>query len=105
MFCVDTLSFFRNLRHASKAVGRGANLIAMRTATNLLGRRSSPLMERLQHNMWVAASRTAVLSIVTGGGRWVEITIAAAGPLYPHLLLPAEKTFWRFVQSGETARC
>jgi hypothetical protein len=25
-------------------------------------------MAQLQHNMWVTASRTAVLSIITGGG-------------------------------------
>ena len=30
-------------------------------------------MAQLQHNMWVTASRTAVLSIITGGGKWVEI--------------------------------
>ena len=29
-------------------------------------------MAQLQHNMWVVAARTAVLSIVTGGGKWVE---------------------------------
>jgi predicted phage-related endonuclease len=34
-------------------------------------------MAQLQHNMWVTASRTAVLSIITGGGKWVEITIHA----------------------------
>jgi hypothetical protein len=27
--------------------------------------------------VWVTASRTAVLSIITGGGKWVEITIPA----------------------------
>ena len=43
-------------------------------------------MAQLQHNMWVTASRTAVLSIITGGGKWVEITIPA-DPLYQHLLL------------------
>src|SRR3954447_18571295 len=41
-------------------------------------------MAQLQHNMWVIASRTAVLSIITGGGKWVEITIPA-DPLYQHL--------------------
>ena len=49
-------------------------------------------MAQLQHNMWVTASRTAVLSIITGGGKWVEITIPA-DPLYQHLLLTAERTF------------
>jgi hypothetical protein len=49
----------------------------------------------------VTASRTAVLSIITGGGKWVEITIPA-DPLYQHLLLTAEKKFWRCVETGET---
>jgi predicted phage-related endonuclease len=60
-------------------------------------------MAQLQHNMWVTASRTAALSIITGGGRWVEMTIPA-DPLYQHLLLTAERKFWRCVQSGEPPR-
>jgi predicted phage-related endonuclease len=60
-------------------------------------------MPQLQHNMWVTASRTAALSIITGGGKWVEMTIPA-DPLYQHLLLTAEKKFWHCVQSGETPR-
>jgi len=58
-------------------------------------------MAQLQHNMWVTASRTAVLSIITGGGKWVEIAIPADS-LYQHLLLTAEKKFWRCVETGET---
>jgi predicted phage-related endonuclease len=57
-------------------------------------------MAQLQHNMWVANARESVLSIITGGGKWVEIQISA-DPLYQHLLLTAEKKFWRCVQSGE----
>src|SRR6478735_5750550 len=57
-------------------------------------------MPQLQHNMWVTASRTAVLSIITGGGKWVEMTIPA-DPLYQHLLITAEKRFWRCVETGE----
>lgn len=57
-------------------------------------------MAQLQHNMWVIAARSAVLSIITGGGKWVEINVHA-DPLYQHLLLTAEKKFWRCVQSGE----
>lgn len=57
-------------------------------------------MAQLQHNMWVTASRNSVLSIITGGGKWVEIKIHG-DPLYQHLLLTAEKKFWRGVQSGE----
>jgi predicted phage-related endonuclease len=58
-------------------------------------------MAQLQHNMWVANARNAVLSIITGGGKWVEIKISA-DPLYQHLLLTAEKKFWRCVQTGES---
>jgi len=57
-------------------------------------------MAQLQHNMWVTASRTAVLSIITGGGKLVEMTIRA-DPLYQHLLLTAEKKFWRCIENGE----
>jgi hypothetical protein len=60
-------------------------------------------MAQLQHNMWVTASRIAVLSIITGGGKWVEITIPA-DPLYQHLLLTAERKFWRCVETGELPR-
>ena len=60
-------------------------------------------MPQLQHNMWVTASRMAVLSIITGGGKWVEMTIPA-DPLYQHLLLTAEKKFWRCVENGEAPR-
>jgi hypothetical protein len=60
-------------------------------------------MAQLQHNMWVVNARTAVLSIITGGGKWVELTIPADS-LYQHLLLTAEKKFWRCVESGEPPR-
>jgi predicted phage-related endonuclease len=55
---------------------------------------------QLQHNMWVTHLRSAVLSIITGGGKWVEITIPM-DPLYLSVLVAAEKKFWRCVQSGE----
>jgi predicted phage-related endonuclease len=57
-------------------------------------------MPQLQHNMWVVAARSAVLSVITGGGKWVEITIHA-DPLYQHLIVTAERKFWRCVESGE----
>jgi predicted phage-related endonuclease len=57
-------------------------------------------MAQLQHNMWVTHLRSAVLSIITGGGKWVEITIPM-DPLYLSVLVSAEKKFWRCVQSGE----
>jgi len=58
-------------------------------------------MAQVQHNMWVTHLRAAVLSIITGGGKWVEITIPM-DPLYLSVLVSAEKKFWRCVQSGET---
>jgi hypothetical protein len=58
-------------------------------------------MAQVQHNMWVTHCRVAVLSIITGGGKWVEITIPM-DPLYLSVLVSAEKKFWRCVQSGET---
>jgi predicted phage-related endonuclease len=60
-------------------------------------------MAQLQHNMWVTNATAAVLSIITGGGKWVEIKISADS-LYQHLLLTAEKKFWRCVESGEPPR-
>ena len=60
-------------------------------------------MAQLQHNMWVTNATAAVLSIITGGGKWVEIRISADS-LYQHLLLTAEKKFWRCVESGERPR-
>src|SRR5712692_9893132 len=60
-------------------------------------------MAQLQHNMWVTNTKLAVLSVITGGGKWVEITIPA-DPLYQHLLLTAEKKFWRCVENGEPPR-
>jgi predicted phage-related endonuclease len=38
-------------------------------------------MPQIQHNMWVTNARAAVLSIITGGGKWLEIKISA-DPLY-----------------------
>ncbi len=60
-------------------------------------------MAQLQHNMWVTNAKLAVLSVITGGGKWVEITISA-DTLYQHLLLTAEKKFWRCVENGEPPR-
>jgi predicted phage-related endonuclease len=57
-------------------------------------------MAQLQHNMWVTHLKRAVLSIITGGGKWVEITIPM-DPLYLTVLVSAERKFWRCVQSGE----
>jgi putative phage-type endonuclease len=58
-------------------------------------------MAQLQHNMWVTHLRSAALSIITGGGKWVEITVPM-DPLYLSILVSAEKKFWRCVKSGES---
>jgi hypothetical protein len=57
----------------------------------------------LATSLWVVAARSAVLSVITGGGKWVEIK-THADPLYQHLIITAEKKFWRCVESGETPR-
>ena len=44
-----------------------------------------------------------LLSVITGGGKWVEI-VANADPLYQHLIVTAERKFWRCVESGEPPR-
>ena len=53
-------------------------------------------------SLWVVAARSAVLSVITGGGKWVEIK-THADPLYQHLIVTAERKFWRCVESGEPA--
>jgi predicted phage-related endonuclease len=60
-------------------------------------------MAQLQHNMWVTNARSAALSIITGGGKWIEMTIPADA-LYQHFLITAERRFWRCVQTGEIPR-
>jgi predicted phage-related endonuclease len=57
-------------------------------------------MPQLQHNMWVVAARAAVLSVITGGGKWVGI-LTHADPLYQHLIVTAERKFWRCVETGK----
>ena len=59
-------------------------------------------MPQLQHNMWVTNAKTAVLSVITGGGKWVEITLPA-DPLYQHLLLTAENSRNRARWDGRSA--
>jgi predicted phage-related endonuclease len=61
---------------------------------------ASKHMPQLQHNMWAVAARSAVLSVITGGGKWVEIT-THADPLYQHLIVTAERKFWHCVETGE----
>ena len=57
-------------------------------------------MAQVQHSMWITHLRLAVLSIITGGGKWVEIPIPM-DPLYLSVLVAAERKFWRCVQTGE----
>src|SRR6516165_11404410 len=60
-------------------------------------------MPQLQHNMWVVGARSAVLSVISGGGKWVEIA-TQADPLYQHLIVTGERKFWRCVETGEPPR-
>lgn len=57
-------------------------------------------MAQMQHNMMVAGTKNAVLSIITGGGKWVEMAIAA-DPVYQTALIYAERAFWRAVSGSE----
>src|SRR5271170_5289771 len=50
--------------------------------------------------MLVAGVRKSVLSIINGGGKWIEISIGA-DPIYQTILIAAEKAFWRAVKTGE----
>src|SRR5262249_51264184 len=47
-------------------------------------------MAQLQHNMWVTHLRSSVLSIITGGGKWLGGTVPM-DPLYLSILISAEK--------------
>jgi hypothetical protein len=60
-------------------------------------------MAQLQRNMWVTNARSAALSIITRGGKWIAMAIPADA-LYQHFLVTAERRFWRCVQTGETPR-
>lgn len=55
---------------------------------------------QLQHNMLVVGTNRSVLSIINGGGKWVELSIEA-DPVYQTVLIAVEKAFWRAVQNGE----
>ena len=85
---------------------RGRDLSRIRgqvhAAVVVLGRSGvgQKYLPQLQHNMWVVAARSAVLSVITGGGKWVEIT-TYADPLYQHLIVTAERKFWRCVENGD----
>jgi predicted phage-related endonuclease len=57
-------------------------------------------MAQLQHNMLVAGTRNSVLSIITGGGSWIQLSVEA-DPIYQTILIAAEKAFWQSVKTGE----
>ena len=57
-------------------------------------------MPQLQHNMVVTGTRTAYLSILTGGGKWVSIEVKPTQTV----LEQVERIFWRCVQTGEIPR-
>ena len=80
---------FESQVHAAVVVlgGSGGRKIHAAAAAQYVGRRC----------------QGAVLSVITGGGKWVEIR-TQADPLYQHLIVTAEKKFWRCVESGEPPR-
>jgi hypothetical protein len=44
--------------------------------------------------MRVISASEAALSIITGGGHWLSMKVAA-DPVYQHLPVTAERNFWR----------
>jgi hypothetical protein len=50
--------------------------------------------------MPIANTKKPALSITTGGGKWIELSIQA-DPIYQTVLIAAEKGFWRAVRSGQ----
>ena len=68
-------------------------------------RAAEKYMAQLQHNMWVTNAPEGVLSILTGGGKWVEMlkelapSVARVGVLM-HPETAAHAAFWR---EAETA--
>ena len=83
---------------------RGRVRVQVHAAVVVLRRGGGPKVHGPAPAQYVADQRhVAALSIITGGGKWVELTIPADS-LYQHLLLTAEKKFWRCVESGEPPR-
>jgi hypothetical protein len=60
-------------------------------------------LPKLQHKMLVAGRSKSVLSVITGDGKWLGLTIDA-DPVYQTALIAAEKAFWRSVQTGTPPR-
>src|ERR1700675_185965 len=49
-------------------------------------------MAQLQHDMLVAGTKKSVLSIINGGGKWIELSIEA-DPIYQTILIASRKGF------------
>jgi hypothetical protein len=60
-------------------------------------------MARLQHSMLLSRSSQAVLSVITGDGRWFALTVEADA-VYQTALIAAEKAFWRAIHIGKPPR-
>lgn len=81
---------------SSGAIWEAKHTSAFMTSEQVLER----YMPQLQHNMAVAGSCTAVLSVIFGNHKY-EVIEVAADWLYQQELLDAEQRFWRCVQNGE----
>jgi hypothetical protein len=101
-----------NALHHTIGSSRQRSLHSRRIGTRLSDRARSALMRRYSSSRSASNSLLdglanslgwpcSVLSIITGGGKWIEITIPM-DPLYLSVLISAEKKFWRCVQTGET---
>jgi predicted phage-related endonuclease len=60
-------------------------------------------LAQLQHNMLVAGTKKSVLSIINGGGKWIELSIEA-DPIYQTILIAAEKAFFGGLSKPATPR-
>ena len=74
----------------SKPQGRGSRPSSCCRGRSPKRRRPKNTCRSCSTNMWVTNAKLSVLSIITGGGKWIETSIAA-DPLYQHLLFTAEK--------------
>ena len=59
-------------------------------------------MPQLQHNMWVVAAKFSRSSRSLPGAENGSRSKTQADPLYQHLIVTAERKFWRCVESGDT---
>ena len=57
------------------------------------GAAAEKYMAQLLPNMLVAGAKKSVLSIINGGGKWIELSIEA-DPIYQTILIAAEKSFF-----------